>query len=258
MSLRDTASGYMYSQKGNFITGTNRTRNNIEQYFTALKGVDVEIDFFIQDDKGHSIDLSNKIITALITKSNDKNNELLLSKRLSITDYDNGSAKLILKDFETVNLNAGFYEISLIVRDDNDNLFPVNKNLNFSTNYTIEILDNYIPTDPSTTRIDMFDEVDGTFYSNKIKSTSQTLTTNGISTFSVNLTDFTGVIGVEGTLAIDPAENDWFKIQINNSETVSYTDFSGIDSYVIEGLFQWVRFYYTLQSGSIDKFNYMV
>lgn len=256
MSLRDAASGYLYSQKGNFITGTNRTKNNIDQYFTALKGIDIEIDFFIQNDTGHSINLSDKTVNAIITKTNNK--EPLLLKRLTITDYDNGSAKLIIKDFETINFDVGFYELSLIVRDENDNLFPVNKNLNFSTNYIIEILDNYISTTPSTSKIEMFNDVDGTFYSNKAKSTSQTLASNGISTFSINLNNFTGNIGVEGTLAIDPAENDWFKIYINNNETIAYNNFSGIDSYVLEGLYQWIRFYYTEQSGTIDKFNYMV
>lgn len=259
MSLRETATGYLYPQKGNFITGTNRTRNNIEQYFSALKGVDVEIDFFIKDDKGHSIDLTDKIINAIITKSNNSDIDPILAKRLSITDYDNGSAKLVIKDFDTINIDPGFYILNIIVRDENDNLFPVNKNLNFSTSYTLEILDNYIQTVPSTTKIDIFQDVDGTFYSNKVKSTGQTLTTtNGISTFSVNLNEFTGNIGIEGTLAIDPSENDWFKIHINDSETVTYNDFTGIDSYIIEGLFLWVRIYYTLQSGTIDKFNYMV
>lgn len=259
MSLRDAASGYVYSQKGNFITGTNRTRNNIEQYFSALKGVDVEINFFIQDDKGHSIDLTNKTVNAIIIKSNNENKNPLLYKRLSIMDYNNGSVKLIIKDFDTINVDPGYYDLILTIRDDNDNLFPVNKNLNFSSTYTLEILDNYISTAPSTVKIDdIFEEVDGTFYSNKTKSTAQTLTTNGISTFSVNLTDFTGDIGIEGTLAVDPADNDWFKIEIDNKETITYDDFTGIDSYVIDGLFQWVRFYYTFQSGTIDKFNYMV
>lgn len=66
-------------------------------------------------------------------------------------------------------------------------------------------------------------------------SSSQTVTGNlfkgdgyygrsdGLHTVQIDLVDFVGVIEVQATLAIDPAEGDWFTVELSSSTTVAGT-----------------------------------
>ena len=73
-----------------------------------------------------------------------------------------------------------------------------------------------------------------------------------VHTVEYSLPDFSGIIKVQATLLLDPADSDWFDI---DNTTIS-NDSSQVTSFV--GNFVWIRAAYTLQSGSIElvKFNY--
>lgn len=75
---------------------------------------------------------------------------------------------------------------------------------------------------------------------------------DGIHTFAVSYNAFKGRIYVQGTLSLDPADTDWFNLQVPGGRTpelggykqfpTSGTDgFSGVEAYTIEGNFTYLR-----------------
>lgn len=73
-----------------------------------------------------------------------------------------------------------------------------------------------------------------------------------VHTIEYTLNDFSGVIKIQATLMLDPAESDWFDIE--HAEISN--DSSQIYSFV--GNFVWIRAAYNLQAGAIEsvKYNY--
>lgn len=259
MSLRDDASGYSFPQKGNHVLGTNRTGKIINQFFKFLKGVDIEIEFSIKDENGQAVKLFSKLVTAILVKSVE--GDELLIKPLMISDPENGLATLFIKSNEIINLDEGYYELVLIINNENDNIVPVYKKSSLNTNYTIEILENYISTVPNIITADNFVDINGNgiLYSEEFKASGQTQTSYGNMTVSISATNFTGNFGIEASLAIEPTGHDWFPISITNvSNNQNYVDFTGTDAFTFEGMFQWVRFNYKLDNGIIDNIQYLV
>jgi hypothetical protein len=259
MSLRDDATGYSFPQKGNHVLGTNRTGKIINQFFKFLKGVDIEIEFSIKDENGQAIKLFSKIINAILVKSVE--GDELLIKRLVITDPENGLAKLYIKSSEIINLDVGYYEMVLIINNENENIVPVYKKSSLNTNYTVEILENYISTDPNAVNVENFTDIfsNGVLYSEELKASGQTAISYGNMTVSLSATNFTGYFGIEASLAIEPTGHDWFPVSITRtSDNQTYDNFTGTDAFTFEGMFQWVRFIYKIDDGIIDNIIYLV
>lgn len=63
--------------------------------------------------------------------------------------------------------------------------------------------------------IDAADDI--TFFSDKVKAGGFYGFTNGDHTVSLKLTEFTGRIYIEASLATDPNENDWFVVPITEN-----------------------------------------
>lgn len=76
--------------------------------------------------------------------------------------------------------------------------------------------------------------------------------TRGLHTLAVYLSDFTGRLYIQGTLATDPQEDDWFNIELQNNS--AYTEFpivngsptgingdTGVDSFSFEANLVWLR-----------------
>ena len=52
--------------------------------------------------------------------------------------------------------------------------------------------------------------------------------TDGIHTVSVNYTNFTGRLYIEGTLVLNPVESDWFVVSID--DTTAYKEYTAANS----------------------------
>ena len=75
---------------------------------------------------------------------------------------------------------------------------------------------------------------------------------DGIHTFAISYNGFKGRIYVQGTLALDPQETDWFNIQVPGGTTpanggykqfpTSGTDgYTSVEAYTVEGNFTYLR-----------------
>tara|TARA_Y100001937_G_scaffold16405_1_gene22665 strand:- start:3397 stop:3792 length:396 start_codon:yes stop_codon:yes gene_type:complete len=57
-----------------------------------------------------------------------------------------------------------------------------------------------------------------TLKSEKVKGDAYFGTTDGLHTVMIDLAGFIGTIKIQGSLADDPAETDWFEVQLNDGE----------------------------------------
>lgn len=55
--------------------------------------------------------------------------------------------------------------------------------------------------------------------------------TDGIHTVAVYGRNFTGRIKIQGTLATNPTEDDWFNILLNGTPYKDYTNYTGVEGF---------------------------
>lgn len=258
MAQREIASGFIYPQTANAISGTTRYGKSIQKPFKILKGVDIDILFFIKTENGKSIALTNTEISCIVTKS--IGNDVILSKKLQIQDEVSGIAKLRLTSTDTLLLESGFYHLNLLVKTI-DGTSPVYLDTTFASNYYIEILDNFVNASPTIFETDTLYAISEKLYSKQLPGSAQYTSSYGVSTFAVKFNDFTGTIGLEASLETSPKDIDWFAIDLSPTtinEKISYTNFTGIEPFVFEGKFVWIRFVVENTNGTIDKIWYSV
>lgn len=69
--------------------------------------------------------------------------------------------------------------------------------------------------------------------------------TDGLHTVSINYHHLKGDFYIQGTLSLDPQDDDWFDININNtSSQKTYAEFngeSGVNGFSFEGNFTYIR-----------------
>jgi len=82
------------------------------------------------------------------------------------------------------------------------------------------ILSNQVHPGDSTTETVTGDKYKGDGYYGR---------SDGLHTVQINLIGFIGTIEIQGTLAIDPAEEDWFTVELesSNSSTIGFVDTTG-------------------------------
>ena len=75
---------------------------------------------------------------------------------------------------------------------------------------------------------------------------------DGIHTFAISYNSFKGRIFIQGTLSLDPTDQDWFNLQVPGGRTpelggyknfpISGTEgFTGVEAYTVEGNFTYLR-----------------
>lgn len=65
--------------------------------------------------------------------------------------------------------------------------------------------------------------------------------TDGIFTIAIYGQSLSGRVIVQGTLVVDPTENDWFALSLDGDKHKDYDDFSGVDAYTILANLVYVR-----------------
>lgn len=258
MAQREIASGFIYPQSATATSGTTRYGKNIHKPFRVLKGVDIDITFYIKSENGNPVNLLNTEISCIVTKTIE--GVLVLSKQLAIQDEISGIVTLRLTATETMSLAIGFYNLNLLVKSVSRSS-PVYLDTTFGVNYYIEILDNFTNASPTVFETDIFYYSSDKLYTKQLPGSAQYPSSNGVSTFAFKFDDFTGSIGAEATLETSPKESDWFVIDLSPTTTnngVTYNNYTGTDAYAIEGKFVWVRFVSKKIGGTIDKVWYSV
>lgn len=85
----------------------------------------------------------------------------------------------------------------------------------------------------------------------------------GIQTFEFNFTNWSGTLTIQGTLALDPAEGDWFDLKLvsplNNAPIIFDGDSTDYDATIFAnctGNFVWIRTAISTDSGTVNYIRY--
>ena len=77
---------------------------------------------------------------------------------------------------------------------------------------------------------------------------------DGVYTIAIYTTNFTGRIYIQGTLASNPAETDWFNISLTGSSYLDFTSLTDVAGYTVSGNYTYIRAKVTNRTeGTIDK-----
>ena len=241
-------------------TGTNYygTSNNYNP-FVVYTGIDTDILFYVVGDNRKAVNLLNKTFKARIVSRSD--NITRVTKTLSIIDYNNSTLLLRLTKSDVDSLYAGLFDLTITYTDTQGNEFALTSNTaQFQINYVLEI-----KVSPGLELIESLVENNFVNVGNvgeKLKSTAQTLNSDGTNTAVAYVTNFSGKFYVEGTLELSPVERDWFEIQLDPENAENYWTFSnatGLETFTWDGMFMWVRFRYEADvgnTGTLDKALY--
>jgi len=241
-------------------TGTNYygTSNNYNP-FVVYTGIDTDILFSVISETRKAVSLVNKTFTARIVSRSD--NIVRVTKNLSFFDYNNSTLLLRLTKTDVDNLSAGLYDLTITYTDSEGNEFGLTSDtVQFQINYTLEI-----KIAPGLQIEQSLEESQFTNPGNvgsKLASTAQTLNSDGTNTAAVYVTNFSGKLYAEGTLDLQPAERDWFEIQLdpeNSNNYWTFTSASDVVPFTWDGMFMWVRFRYVADvgnTGTLDKILY--
>lgn len=91
-----------------------------------------------------------------------------------------------------------------------------------------------------------------------IPGTAQTPNPNGLNTLAIYARGATGTFKAQATLAVNPTTDaDWFDIKLSTGGTqINFANHTGVEAFVFDGMFYWMRFIKDISSGSIDKVIY--
>jgi len=104
------------------------------------------------------------------------------------------------------------------------------------------------------------ESADSTFvYGNKSPGAGYHKSNNSIHTVIYQVSDFVGTIKIQATLALDPADSDWFDVDDTTigigSDSSAWTT---SNTFNFSGNFVWIRAAYNIQNGSITSITYLV
>jgi hypothetical protein len=258
--MSQQGTGYNYTQRGDVVLATRggTTRNTPINYkpFRVFKGVDTTLTFFIRDSDGKSVALQNKNILAQLVKRNT--NTSVLNKNLNIIDYVTGNASLVIRGTEIIGLDAGLYHLVLTYTDNNNTKTALYSDLNYRNEYVVEIENNILPEviDDSIVEDFVISDNNVDLVSFPLAGTAQKDIPNGLNTVAIYGTNATGTVRAQATLEATPIESDWFDVNFSIAGAAQLSNFTGVDAYIFDGNFYWVRFVTNITTGTIDKIAY--
>lgn len=229
--------------------------------FKAYKGADTDIEFSIRNNDRQPVNLIGKSLLATII--NQSNGSTVLQKDLRVIDDKKGIVRLSLSPAEVSDWTAGFYTYSVLIlnEDGTQNLLAMDQNQKATG--TIELKENALPNifkptvmDPSKFAPVEFEDLStalnqGTtrFVGSAIPGDAQKGFTDGLHTFTVHTTNFTGLLFVFGSLEPNPTVNmiepiiDWFEIALTaTGSPLVFDESTGIQAFNFISNVSWVRF----------------
>jgi len=258
--MSQQGTGYNYTQRGDVVltTRSGTTRNTPINYkpFRVFKGVDTSLTFFIRDSDGKPVQLQNKNILAQLVRRSSTTS--VLNKNLRINDYTTGNATLTIRGSEIIGLDTGLYHLILTYTDQSNAKTALYSDLNYRSEYVVEIENNLLPESVSDNVVSDFitSENSSDQISFGVPGTAQKDIPNGLNTMAVYATNATGTVRVQATLESNPQESDWFDVNLTITGAAEFNNFSGIEAFIFDGNFYWLRFVINVSSGTIDKIAY--
>lgn len=199
----------------------------------------------------------------------DSGRGVLMYRRLAtVLDPTKGRLKFYFSSSDLDDIKIGMYSFSISSTDYiGEETFLFLDQVGGATG-TVEIIDKTMPAFVPSIVANVFQRridnnanlLSGYYTSSKYPGAGQNSFTDGQHTIGVYCTNFTGQFFVQGSLADQPDEPDWFNLIITEDEMFNFVGFTGIESFNFYGPLLWVRFLFVpdpaLNEGTLDQILY--
>ena len=246
---------YNYSQRGDMVVnrrGQNTVRHSPTNFrrFRLVKGIDTHLTFFVKDEQTeygpmylHDVNITAQLVTV------DGQN-IVLTKVLENEDTFNGQALMRVRAADIADIDKVLYQLVLTYQTRRGETHALYMDQNYRVEYTVEILENVLPTVPEVTEIiggeggDLMrqpgivtlpdgldsagDPVNTDFYESvsSVYSGGAGDTPWGLHTVSIHGTEFNGRVYVQASLVATPTrEEDFFLINLNPNTGDHYSNY---------------------------------
>ena len=267
---------YLYSNKLDVFTSsmdtwsTERYRKVYNRNLKIFRGVDNRIDIQVRNADQKASNITGSTLVFNLISRDTKN--LVLVKDFTAMDLVTGKVTVTLTDLELIDLDAGFYNYSVVkeVRATVDSTdykviskMPMYVDTQYDPVGTLEITGDVYGDVEASTLVDTFnytnpftqgDETSKFFVSAIIDARPQLNTANTTHTFQFYTTNYQGTVTIEGSLdtqGATPRESKWATVATVNLTTAKYKN--------IVGKYNWFRIKHipgTTNTGTVDKILY--
>ena len=231
--------------------GVNSATNKID--FDVSKNVTNEIEFLLKDIDRKAVSLTGKTMVIYIV--DQKNNTIMLQKKLTVMNAPRGHCRLTISPSDIMDWDTGYYAYSItILQDGNQTL--VHQDINRSQYGYLELKQGPLPVPrsaivitPEEMQLDNNDlGMFRKYISGAYPGAAQRDNRSGIHSVAVYGKDLSGTFYVQASLenGVPTAIQEWFDVEINNPDVVNsryeFKNFTGVQNIQIQGSFMWVRF----------------
>jgi hypothetical protein len=207
-------------------------------------------------------------------------NRTLLSKNLQIIDdgvttSTRGLALLSITESDTLDLNTSFYNYSVTALDSDNSYIPAYTNTYYGISGSLEVRNDVRPVLTPTTVIDSWWVYKNTdpnalyydFYSGSYPGNASFKSNEALHSAAIYMTNFTGKVVVQGTLANSPAgpgsadrtfssirdiQSTSGQEQFASLSELDYVNFTGVDYVNWSGNWTYVQIKWTPQSKTVN------
>ena len=223
------------------------------KFLKLFSGLDNELYFFVKNQDRKPIKLQGTVITANLV--NRETGAKIVSKKCTIVDYELAQVRLVISASELSAIKNGYLDLIFTYVNDRGLNLPMFCDQNMRPNYTIEVSDDAQAIPLTTAETNVFSTNNNIYYSNILPASGYFNKLNSLVTIGVYATNYTGHFYIQGAIADNPAETDWFNIILGTytEEFYPYIDFTGTDPWTFRTNIKYVRAMFTIDQGTVDK-----
>jgi hypothetical protein len=238
----------------------NRNMNPNDVDFKLYKGVTNEMNFLIRNLDRKPIPLLGKKL--LLTVVNNFNNEIVLQKNIQIRDPYKGQAVATITPGEIQDFEIGYYRYTVLMINEDGIETLLYTDMNQRARGFFELKDGAFPPPKPAIQITSSEflplminnnPINTVYVSSALRGDTLMDLRDGFMTSAIYLKNWTGIFTIQGTLESTPPDifENWIEI-----EKKTYSGFTGIDWFNIEGNYSWIRFVYKddpINEGTFSK-----
>ena len=253
------ATVYQYNQRAEALIperrGTLYYGPDNHKPLVAYRGLNIEFDFFVKNTDRKPQTLHNKTYTATLLDRTTKSS--VLTKTLVPDDYDLGKLVLKLDHEETLALDAKLYDLIITYAiTDVPGSYGGSSDQNSRITFVLEVKDGAVPQLRPSETVTVFTPDGDDFIGGRMEGPMLNNSKSGLNTVQVHLTNYTGTYKMQGTVSLQPLDNDYFDITGQSYTVTAKTD---VDYHTFIGMYTYVRLVHTPDAGNagtLDKVTY--
>lgn len=216
-------------------------------------GLDNELYFYVKNQDRKPVLLHNMELHASLI--NRETGGVIVKQKLALLDPTQGLCRMTVRANNIYGEHGSVCDLVLTYTNDRGLELPLYSDLNMRPNLTVEITDDAQPVPLATQIDDTCHEIDDICYGSIMYGPTYYGKKNGLITFGIYATDYTGKFWLEGSTSNQPASGDWFEIELGVQNFYhSFLNFTGIEPFVFQSNIQWFRpKWEKTGNGTIDK-----